>query len=152
MALNGIVIVFIEMVLIYSIEGKKQPTFFIRIGFFVAAISFAWLNIFPPGSFTAITSIILITIGEMLSMPFMNSFYIQRSALHNRGQYAALYAMAWSLAQIVAPLSGSRIAASYGFVSLWWILCIVCLLASVSILILEQKIKSSEKYTVATSN
>lgn len=151
MALNGIVIVFIEMVLIYSIEGKKQPTFFIRIGFFVAAISFAWLNIFPPGTFTAITSIILITIGEMLSMPFMNSFYIQRSALHNRGQYAALYAMAWSLAQIVAPLSGSRIAASYGFVSLWWILSIICLLASISILILEQKIRSSEKNTVPAS-
>jgi predicted MFS family arabinose efflux permease len=151
MALNGIVIVFVEMILIYSIEGKRQHTFFIRIGFFIAAISFAWLNILPQSRFTAITAIILITIGEMLSMPFMSSFYIQRSALHNRGQYAALYAMAWSMAQIVAPLFGSRIAASYGFVSLWWILSAVCVLASVSILVLEQKIRSSQKNAVLAS-
>ena len=148
MALNGIIIVIIEMILIYSIEGKKQNTFFIRIGFFLAAISFAALNILPAGALTACLSIILITIGEMLSMPFMNSFWIQRSKLHNRGEYAALYAMAWSLAQIVAPLSGSRIAAAYSFTTLWWILSIVCVITSVCILLLEQKIKSSAEKNI----
>ena len=78
-------------------------------------------------------------------MPFMSSFYIQRSALHNRGQYAALYAIAWSLAQIAAPLSGSRIAASYSFTTLWWVLSIVCVFASIGILLLEQKIKAAGK-------
>ncbi|HEX5150043.1 MAG TPA: MFS transporter [Parafilimonas sp.] len=151
MALNGVIIVVIEMILVYSLEGKRLNTFFIRTGFFIAGISFACLNILPPGYFTAIFSIILITIGEMLSMPFMNSFWIQRSSLHNRGEYAGLYAIAWSVAQIVAPLSGSRIAASYSFTALWWILTAVCVAASISILLLEQKIKSSEKSVVATS-
>jgi len=148
MALNGIIIVFTEMILIYSIEGRRLNTFFIRIGFFVSALSFASLNILPPGRATAFISIILITIGEMLSMPFMNSFYIQRSALHNRGQYAALYAMAWSVAQIAAPLSGSRIAASYSFAVLWWILTAVCFCSSVSIFLLEQRIKAAKKSVV----
>lgn len=151
MALNGIIIVAAEMILIYSIEGKKQHTFFIRIGFFVAAISFAALNVFPPGVFAACFSIALITVGEMLSMPFMNSFYIQRSSLHNRGEYAALYAMAWSLAQIAAPLSGSRIATTFGFTTLWWILSGICVCTSISILLLEQRIKSSGSATVITS-
>jgi predicted MFS family arabinose efflux permease len=149
MALNGIIIVFTEMILIYSIEGRRLNTFFIRIGFFVSALSFASLNILPSGRSTAFISIILITIGEMLSMPFMNSFYIQRSALHNRGQYAALYAMAWSVAQIAAPLSGSRIAASYGFNVLWWVLSSVCFCSATGIFLLEQKIKSVEKSVVA---
>jgi predicted MFS family arabinose efflux permease len=149
LALNGIIIVFTEMILIYSIEGRRLNTFFIRIGFFVSALSFASLNVLPPGRATAFISIILITIGEMLSMPFMNSFYIQRSALHNRGQYAAVYAMAWSVAQIAAPLSGSRIAASYSFTVLWWVLSAVCFCSSVSILLLEQKIKAVEKSVVA---
>lgn len=143
MALNGIIIVLIEMIIIYSIEGRKQNTFFIRIGFSFAALSFAALNIFPAGALTACISIVLITVGEMLSMPFMNSFWIQRSKPHNRGEYAALYAMAWSLAQIVAPLSGSHIAATYSFTTLWWVLSIVCIIAAVCILLLEQKIKSS---------
>ncbi|MEP6467072.1 MAG: MFS transporter, partial [Parafilimonas sp.] len=81
MAMNGIIIVFSEMILVYSVEGRKTNTFFIRIGFFVSAISFACLNIFSPGAITALVSITFITVGEMLSMPFMNSFCIQRSAL-----------------------------------------------------------------------
>jgi predicted MFS family arabinose efflux permease len=144
MALNGIIIVFSEMILVYSIEGKRLNTFFIRIGFFVSAVSFACLNILPPTVFTACFSITLITIGEMLSMPFMNSFWIQRSGLHNRGEYAALYAIAWSVAQIAAPLSGSHIAASYSFTALWWVLSAVCAASAISILLLEQKMKSAD--------
>jgi predicted MFS family arabinose efflux permease len=151
MALNGVIIVLAEMVLVYSIEGKKMNTFFIRAGFFVCAISFACLNIFQPGYFSAFLSITLITIGEMLAMPFMNSFCIQRSALHNRGEYTALYAMAWSLAQIAAPLSGSRIASSYSFTTLWWILSAICVCTSISIFLLEQKIKASQK-TIAIAS
>ena len=145
MALNGIIIVIAEMILVYSIEGKSKIHFLYVLVFLFAALSFACLNIFPASRFTAFFSITLITIGEMLSMPFMNSFCIQRSALHNRGEYAALYAMAWSLAQIAAPLSGSRIAASYGFTTLWWILSAVCVCTSISIFLLEQKIKSAAK-------
>ncbi len=151
MALNGIIIVFSEMILVYSIEGKKLNTYFIRIGFFLSAVSFACLNVLPTSHFTAFTSITFITIGEMLSMPFMSSFYIQRSALHNRGQYAALYAIAWSLAQIAAPLSGSRIAAFYGFNVLWWVLSAVCFCSAIAILLLEQKMKSAERSAVITS-
>ncbi len=151
MALNGIIIVILEMILVYSFEGKKQNTFFIRVGFFVSAISFMCLNILPPSRLTAFISITLITIGEMLSMPFMNSFWIQRSNVHNRGEYAALYAIAWSVAQIAAPLSGSRIAASYSFTTLWWILSCICICTSISILLLEQKINASEKTAVAAS-
>ncbi len=151
MALNGIIIVFSEMILVHSIEGKKLNTFFIRIGFFVSAISFACLNILPASVFTACFSITLITIGEMLSMPFMNSFWIQRSGLHNRGEYAALYAIAWSVAQIAAPLSGSHIAASYSFTALWWVLSAVCAASAISILLLEQKMKSAASTVVVTS-
>ena len=60
------------------------------------------------------------TIGEMMSMPFMNSFWTIRSADHNRGQYAALYTIAWSVAQTAGPLAGSQIAERAGFEVLWW--------------------------------
>lgn len=144
MALNGLIIVFAEMILVYKLERKKLHTFFIRIGFIVAAISFACLNLLPPGIAAAVFCITLITIGEMFSMPFMNSFWIERSSSYNRGQYAALYAIAWSIAQIAAPLYGSNVAANAGFRTLWWIDCTICVLAAFCILLLEKRIRLSK--------
>ena len=151
MALNGIIIVLIEMIIVYKLEKKRLHTYFIRIGFFIAAISFVCLNILPASYFAAIISIILITIGEMLSMPFMNSFWIERSSVYNRGQYAAMYAIAWSIAQIVAPLYGSYVAAKAGFNILWWIVAGICIIAAFFILLLEQKISFSKKSELASA-
>jgi len=151
MALNGIIIVFAEMILVYKLERKRMNTFFIRIGFVVAALSFVCLNIFPPSHIAAIFCIALITIGEMLSMPFMNAFWIERSSVYNRGQYAALYAIAWSIAQIAAPLYGSYIAAKSGFDILWWIVSGVCVIAAFCILLLEQRINLSKQATIVSS-
>ncbi len=151
MALNGLIIVFAEMILVYKLERKRMNTFFIRIGFIVAAISFVCLNIFPPSHIAAIMCITLITIGEMLSMPFMNAFWIERSSVNNRGQYAALYAIAWSIAQIVAPLYGSYVAAKAGFDILWWIVSGISVIAAFCILLLEQRINLSRQTTIISS-
>jgi predicted MFS family arabinose efflux permease len=65
--------------------------------------------------------VIVITFAEMMAMPFMNSYWIGRSKLHNRGQYAALYTMAWSVAQTLGPMLGAQVAEKQGFKALWWI-------------------------------
>ena len=151
MALNGVIIVIAEMIIVYKLERKKLNTFFIRIGFIISGISFVCLNILPPGHLSAIIAITLITVGEMLSMPFMNSFWIERSSYYNRGQYAALYAIAWSIAQIAAPIYGSNIAASAGFNILWWMVAAICVIAAFCILLLEQKINVAKKTELVSS-
>lgn len=144
MALNGVIIVIAEMIIVYKLERKKLRTFFIRIGFIITAISFAMLNLLPATYISGVFAVTLITIGEMLSMPFMNSFWIERSSTYNRGQYAALYAIAWSIAQIVAPLYGSNVAANFGFNILWWIAACICVISAFCMLLLEKKIHSSK--------
>ncbi len=151
MALNGVIIVIAEMVIVYKLERKKLNTYFIRIGFIVSGIAFVCLNILPPGHLSAVIAITLITIGEMLSMPFMNSFWIERSSHYNRGQYAAWYAIAWSIAQIAAPIFGSNIAASAGFTILWWVVAAICVIAAFCILLLEQKINLAKKTELISS-
>ena len=131
MALNGVVIVIIEMILVYSLEGTRPLTTFIRAGVLLIGIAYAMLNLLPAAAWTAVASMIVITIGEILAMPFMNSFWINRTTSANRGQYGALYAMAWSIAQITAPIFGSQLAADYGYDTVWWLLTIICLFASV---------------------
>jgi predicted MFS family arabinose efflux permease len=71
---------------------------------------------------------VLITIAEMVAMPFMNSYYISRSTEGNRGQYAAYYTMAWSAAQVIGSTSGTQISYAIGFNNLWWIIGGICLL------------------------
>jgi MFS family permease len=63
----------------------------------------------------------MITFGEILSMPFMNSYWITRTHSTNRGQYAALYTMAWSAAQTLGPMGGAQLAQYAGFNILWWV-------------------------------
>jgi len=58
----------------------------------------------------------------MLCMPFMNSFWISRTTDYNRGEYAALYTMSWSAAQVFAPFIGGEVIAFGGFTLLWYTL------------------------------
>lgn len=125
MAINGLMIAAIEMVVVYKLEAKKHPLLFIKYGVWLVGISYLVFNILHGQFLLALFSIIIITFGEMFSMPFMNSYWISRSSDYNRGQYAALYTMAWGTAQIAAPSIGGYIAASYGFATLWCIVFIV---------------------------
>ena len=84
----------------------------------------------------AIVVVVIITFSEMLSMPFLNSFWISRSNEHNRGQYAALYSMSWSFAQIVAPLIGGIVVARGGFTMLWWLFGAMSLFSAAGFFIL----------------
>ena len=120
MAANGIIIALVEMVLIYKLEGKRNNMTYISMGVFIVGLSFLLLNM-PGASVTvAISMIVLVTFGEILSMPFMNSYWIARTQPSNRGQYAALYTMAWSAAQTLGPMGGAQIAEYSGFNVLWW--------------------------------
>lgn len=122
MALNGLVIAVVEMIIVFKLEGRKPYLVLASYGAVLMAVSYFVLNIsFVHGLLVAVISTLILTAGEMISMPFMNTYYISRSNETNRGQYAALYTMAWSTAQIVGSSTGTLIAGSVGFNNLWWI-------------------------------
>lgn len=131
MALNGIIIALFEMVIVFKLEGSRPYLRLMSIGSIFMAASFLVLNIpFVAAFAIAVISTVLITVGEIVAMPFMNSYYISRSSEGNRGQYAAYYTMAWSAAQVFGSTGGTQIAYSIGFNNLWWIICAICLLAA----------------------
>jgi predicted MFS family arabinose efflux permease len=130
MAINGVIIAIIEMVLVYKLEGKRKSMVYITAGVALAGVSFWLLNIPFHGALIAFVMIILITFGEILSMPFMNSYWITRTHTTNRGQYAALYTMAWSAAQTLGPMAGAQLAQYAGFSLLWWIVGGLSLMAA----------------------
>ncbi|GGH06580.1 MFS transporter [Mucilaginibacter phyllosphaerae] len=143
LALNGILIVLIEMVLINYLEGKRHALTYIVWGVLITGFAFALLNVLPPGIATATLVVILVTFGEIMSMPFMNSFWIARTNNYNRGEYAALYTMSWSAAQVFAPALGSQVINYGGFNSLWWLLGILSALTAAGYYLLYQNNKTA---------
>jgi predicted MFS family arabinose efflux permease len=129
MAINGMLIAVIEMVVVFKLEAKAHPIRFVKFGVWLVGASYIVFNLFTGHFFLALISTLVITFGEMLSMPFMNTYWISRSKEHNRGQYAALYTMAWGTAQIVAPSLGGFIAERYSFNALWWFVFAITVVA-----------------------
>ncbi len=139
MAMNGLIIALIEMILIFKLEGTRPPLYFIKIGILLIGLGFVLSNLLPASRLTAVLSMLLISLGEILSMPFMNTFWISRSAHNNRGQFAALYTMAWSTAQTIAPSIGSQVIQHIGFTILWWVIGILSILISSGFLLMSRK-------------
>jgi predicted MFS family arabinose efflux permease len=129
LALNGMLIVLFEMPLVYRLENKIPKLLLIALGSGLLGISFLILIPGFTGWWVAVFSLIILTLGEIFNMPFANSFAMNQASEGRRGQYMALYAMAYSLAHIIAPGMGSFFIENYGYSSLWTINGVLCLLS-----------------------
>lgn len=131
MAMNGVIIAFFEMVIVFRLEGTLPYLKLMMYGTLLMAVSYWMLNIPSQNGFVvAVAAMLMITVAEIAAMPFMNSWYILRTTSANRGQYAALYTMAWSAAQVIGSLSGTSIAHAIGFNNLWWIIGGICMITA----------------------
>jgi predicted MFS family arabinose efflux permease len=140
---NGVMISVIEMVLIFKIEKKRPPLYYVSRGVLLCGFAYLLLNLFPVTHVLGLCMMVVMTLGEILSLPFMNAFWSSRSADHNRGQYAGLYTIAWSTAQTAGPFFGAQIIEHAGFPTLWWILSGICLLAAIGFGLLQRKVAAA---------
>ncbi|TWF41538.1 putative MFS family arabinose efflux permease [Chitinophaga polysaccharea] len=140
MSLNGIMIAVLEMVMVYRLEGTKPNLVFIARGAVMVCTAYLLLSVMPPFWALAAVFMMVITFGEMFCLPFMNSFWIARSRDHNRGQYAALYTISYSLANIVSPTTGAFVVQHLGFKPWWAITALGSLLAGGGFLWVQKKL------------
>lgn len=129
LAMNGLIIALVEMIMVYKIEGKRQMTTYISAGAFLIGLAYLSLNIAPVFGI-AILCMLIITLGEMLMFPFVNTYWVSRSKHHNRGQYASIYTISFSLAQVSSPTIGSQIINHFGYSALWYSIAGICTIAS----------------------
>ncbi|HWW38382.1 MFS transporter [Pedobacter sp.] len=117
---NGIIIALVEMVMISKIENKRSPIYYIVAGVLLTGAAFALFMVPKSLPVTlAMVSMVFFTFGEMLALPFINTFVIHRSNEFNRGQYAAGYTLSSSFAQVIGPTSGFFLAEKMGYNVLW---------------------------------
>ncbi|MEX6689413.1 MFS transporter [Danxiaibacter flavus] len=131
LGLNGVIIAVFEMILVKALEKRSAPLTYISAGIAATAIGYCFLLLPAAASFAMPLLVVLaITIGEMLAMPFMNSIFMKRSNEYNRGKYSAAYTLSWSVANIVGPMGGALIAQRFGYLYLWLLMVVVCLLCA----------------------
>lgn len=126
MAMNGILVVVLEMPLISILEKKFSKLDCIGWGVLLFGFAYLMLNVPAPFILVAIVSMIFLSAGEIFNMPFTNTYALGRAKPSNRGQYMGLFTMAYSIAHIFAPAIGMQVAAHWGFSALWWLLTGLC--------------------------
>jgi predicted MFS family arabinose efflux permease len=132
MGLNGFIVACFELILVRYFERRNPNTaFYIAAGVTLTAIGYGLLIL--PGNFPVISGgacVLLITAGEMLAMPFIGSFVLQRAKDHNIAKYSSAYALSWSIARIAGPSLGSIVIQHWGYTALWATLIATCLISA----------------------
>lgn len=139
LAMNGFTIFALEMPLIKYLESKLYSQLhYVLFGLVLVALSFIVLIVFE---FTGILVIgmLLMTLGEMIAFPFSNAFAMNRAKKGNRGEYMALYSIAFSVSHIFAHSGGMTAIAHIGFTNTWWIISGICLFGIVLLYYLIKK-------------
>ncbi len=139
MALNGVIVALVEMIMVYKIEGRWSLYKLIALGALLLSVSYLSL-LFITTIHAFVLLIVVISFSEMFAMPFMNSFMNKRSTSTSRGQYAALYAMAWSTAQTTLPIVATQTIAFAGYNALWILMTTLSLCMALMIIRVEKKV------------
>ncbi|GAB3991193.1 MFS transporter [Spirosoma daeguense] len=166
MALNGLLIVTVEMALVYELEKRQwSKTKLIVRGVLLTSCSFlilslhGWLTSSGTSLSTLLSTSLIIplayilfaTFSEMLVMPFLQSLTVERSTPATRGQYLALQSMSAALAQTTAPALGSLVVAQLGFSIHWLLIVMISLLAAIGFWWLGKQMHQTQKSIVVAT-
>ena len=138
MALNGLLVVIIEMPLVAALEKNKKIFSFIIAGVLCLPVSFAILHFGNGMMIWAVVYTLFITMSEILAMPFMMNYSLSRPSKERQGQYSGLYSISYGLANIFAPLLGLGIADKYGFDNMFFFFIGLSLLTAVGFWMLKR--------------
>jgi predicted MFS family arabinose efflux permease len=115
LALNGLLVVIIEMPVIAYLEKFKKPHLYVLIGCLQIVIALGILMFSQGNLALVIVYTLFITLSEIFAMPFMMNFTLSRPIPERQGQYSALYSIGYGISIILAPSVGLYVAQHFGF-------------------------------------
>jgi predicted MFS family arabinose efflux permease len=129
LAFSGLVVFSLEMLLVHIAERRFTVNTVIVLGTLLCGASFLML-LFEGKYIVLYSSMFLLCISEILAMPFMASVTLKRSTKNKQGAYMGMNALSFSVAHILSPFLGTRIADHFGFNALWTVTGILTILTS----------------------
>lgn len=113
---NAAVITFVEMPLVKAAEAFP-PIRLIALGAALVCLGFGLLPL-AAGLPAVVATVLVWTLGEMLSMPQTNAL-VSRRAGAAAGRYRGVYTLAWAIAFVIAPAVGTEVYARWGGGVVW---------------------------------
>ena len=148
LALNALLIVAFEMVLIHSVT-KRDRLHVVGIGLFLLCAGYGLMPYGTSFGYLAFT-VCVWTLGEMLFLPIVNVIVAERAGSGVQGRYMGMLTMAFALAFIVAPLAGTYIYEALGPRALWQAIGILGVGLWMSVAPLRHSLRERRATTFAT--
>lgn len=117
LGLNALIVVACEMLILHRIE-RLPPLSVIAPGAFLLCLGFALLPL-ARGALYAAATVLVWTIGEMLTLPMANIFVAARAGSARSGRYMGAYTMSFATAFLIAPALGLSVYGRWGGGVLW---------------------------------
>lgn len=115
---SGFCIVLFEMVLVHAVEKRFSPRQVMVYGTAIAGVSYFMLTV-PFGISWLYLSMFILSIGEMLTLPFTATITAARATVSTQGAYMGFNTLAFAAANIFSPYMGTYVAEHYGYQTLW---------------------------------
>lgn len=118
LAVNTVVIVLFEMVLAHALRDAPQLRL-VAWGSLLFGVGLALLPLGRSFAYVCLT-IVVWTLGEMLSLPFLQGVVAERADAKRRGTYLGLLSFAFSIAYMAGPPVGAWVFERFGPATLWY--------------------------------
>lgn len=115
---SGFIIVVLEMLMVNLAEKHLSVAQTLFIGAISCALAYSLLAM-NHHIIMLLLSMTILSVSEILALPFMSTVTAIRSERGNKGAYMGLNGMAFSISFILTPFLGTNIASNYGFDTLW---------------------------------
>ncbi len=116
MAINGLLIFFFEMPLIYALDNRNRFSRFFILLFAVLLLGAGFLILnFSGWEGILVVGMTLATLAEMLCFPFANAVAMERGARGHTGMYMAWFQIAFSLAHLVGHNVGMQLSDNFSY-------------------------------------
>ncbi|MCI0656976.1 MAG: MFS transporter, partial [Acidobacteria bacterium] len=118
LAVNTLVICLFEMVLVHSLR-RRDPYRVIGLGSLLMCLGFALLPL-GTGRLFVIFTVLVWTVGEMLSLALVSGVVAERAGEASQGRYMGIHSVSFSVAFVLAPLGGTWVYQRFGAEVLWY--------------------------------
>lgn len=115
---SGFIIVLMEMPLVSIAERTLKISQTLFVGIILCGLAYLAL-VFGSSIPLLVFSMTVLSVGEILALPFMSTVTAKRSEGKNKGAYMGLNGIAFSLSFIVTPYLGTYVVSQFGFDTLW---------------------------------
>ncbi|WP_414168280.1 MDR family MFS transporter [Streptoverticillium reticulum] len=116
-AVNGVLIVALQIPVTRFIE-HRDPQRLLVLSALLAGYGFG-LTAFAGSIAMYVLTVCVWTVAEIVNSPTQMGLVVRLSPTHGRGRYQGVYTLSWSVAALVAPLTGGTVIDNFGPAALW---------------------------------